>query len=360
MNNDMNNLPYLYGKPTSQGDLRCQPEDFKVYELLPFQASGEGEHLVLYIRKTNQNTVYIAKQLAKFFGVKEALVSYAGLKDRFAVCEQHFSIHLPGSKITHLSDIKALSITGVEVLSLQRHNKKLRTGALLGNRFELTLRNIVNPEGLEKRWEQIRLNGVPNYFGEQRFGIEGANIAKATALFEGKKVKDKKKRGLYLSAARSFLFNHVVAHRIQNNTFNILRAGDVCMLSGTQSVFLAENIDDTLNERLSSFDIDITAPLWGRGSLMTSADILTEESAVVAPFNTFTHGLEHFGLKQERRKIRLTLQLEKMALDDSTLTVSFCLPAGCYATTILRELINYHDATPRIIRSENEQLKDAK
>lgn len=359
-NYDMNDLPYLYGKPSAEGDLRTVPEDFKVFELLPFQASGEGEHLVLYIRKTNQNTVYIAKQLAKYFGVKEALVSYAGLKDRFAVCEQHFSIHLPGSKISQLSDIAELSIAGVEVLSLHRHNKKLRTGALLGNRFELTLRNLVNEEAVIKRWESICQNGVPNYFGEQRFGIDGANIVKAVALFDGKKVKDKKKRGLYLSAARSFLFNHVIAHRIEHDTFSTLRSGDVCMLSGTQSVFVANDIDDTLMERLASFDIDITAPLWGRGQLMTTNDVAIEEQLIVTPFDTLTQGLEFFGLKQERRKIRLIPQLGKISMNDGILTLSFCLPAGCYATTILRELIQYCDKTPRVDRSEKVQDKGIK
>ena len=346
----MANLPYLHGKPLASGDLRSQPEDFKVFELLPFQASGEGEHLVLYIRKTCVNTIVVARLLAKYFGVKEGHVSYAGLKDRFAVCEQYFSIHLPGK---NKDDLSSLNIEGVEVLSAQRHNKKLRTGALLGNRFELTLRNVCNGDDLAERWQQLSAQGVPNYFGEQRFGIDGGNITRAKELFAGKKVKDKKKRGIYLSAARSFLFNQVVAERINKQCFSELIDGDVCMLAGSQSVFHVPAVDETLVERLASFDIDITAPMWGRGQLMTTDSVQQQELAIVQQTPDFANGLETFGLKQERRKIRLMMQMAKLSLDADVLTVSFCLPAGSYATTILRELINYRDATPRADHNHN-------
>ena len=104
--------------------------DFKVFELLPFEPCGEGEHLFIHIRKTGANTLFVARQLAKYFNVKETLVSYAGLKDRFAVTEQWFGVHVPGKQTYDLSD---LIIEGVEVLTYKRHNKKLRTGALSGN-----------------------------------------------------------------------------------------------------------------------------------------------------------------------------------------------------------------------------------
>ncbi|MDX2370638.1 MAG: tRNA pseudouridine(13) synthase TruD, partial [Colwellia sp.] len=193
-------LTYLHGKPQSSGLLRSQKNDFKVFEQLPFSPIGEGEHLFIYIRKTGANTVFVARELAKYFKVKEQLVSYAGLKDRFAVTEQWFGVHVPGKQVYDLQD---LTIEGVEVLEYARHNKKLRTGALTGNRFELILRHVTDLQALHKRWNDIVEQGVPNYFGEQRFGIDGGNIDKALALFSGTKVKDKKKRGMYLSAARS-------------------------------------------------------------------------------------------------------------------------------------------------------------
>ena len=342
----MQELAYLYGKPQATGDLRTSESDFKVFELLPFQASGEGEHLFLHIRKTGVNTGLIAKQLASYFKVKEFAVSYAGLKDRFAVCEQFFTVHLPGVKNPDLSD---LNIEGVEILSATHHHKKLRIGALLGNRFELTLRNVTGIEVLQARWSQIVAQGVPNYFGEQRFGIEAGNLEKAKALFAGQKVKDKKKRGIYISAARSFLFNQMVAKRIEQNTFAELLLGDVCMLAGSQSVFVNDGSDTGLTTRLNSFDIDLTAPMWGRGKLMSQGDVLAFEQNLAAQYPDFCSGLEQVGLNQERRKMRLTVQAPKLVVkDDTTLVLSFCLAAGCYATTVLRELLNYQDLTQRV------------
>lgn len=152
---------YLYGKPKSTGLLRNEMSDFKVFEVLPYQACGEGEHLYIHIRKTGANTAFVAKQLARYFSVKEALVSYAGLKDRFAVTEQWFGVHLPGKQVYDLSD---LVIEGVEVLSSQRHNKKLRIGSLTGNRFEITLRNVSHIDEFIRRWHVVTAFGVPNYF----------------------------------------------------------------------------------------------------------------------------------------------------------------------------------------------------
>ena len=163
-------LSFLHGKPQSTGLLRQQKSDFKVFEQLPFLPCGEGEHLFIHIRKIGANTVFVARELAKYFKVKEQLVSYAGLKDRFAVTEQWFGVHVPGKQEY---DLKDLSIEGVEILSYKRHNKKLRTGALTGNRFELILREITDLKALNQRWEKIVREGVPNYFGEQRFGIDG-------------------------------------------------------------------------------------------------------------------------------------------------------------------------------------------
>lgn len=347
-------LSFLHGKPQSKGLLRQQKSDFKVYEQLPFSPCGEGEHLFVHIRKTGANTVFVARELAKYFQVKETLVSYAGLKDRFAVTEQWFGVHVPGKQEYDLTD---LFIEGVEVLSYQRHNKKLRTGALTGNRFELILREITDLNDLNERWEKIIKEGVPNYFGEQRFGIDGGNIDLALTLFSGTKVKDKKKRGMYLSAARSTIFNEVINERINKNTFSKVQIGDVLMLSGTQSVFHLDDIDDTIKQRLIEQDVDITGPMWGAGELMTSAEPKIFEQQVANKHNEFAQGLPRFGLKQERRRIRLVVNdadievLSNQKTPNETLPavkISFSLASGSYATTVLRELIDYQDCTQRV------------
>jgi len=347
-------LTYLHGKPQSSGLLRSQKSDFKVFEQLPFSPIGEGEHLFIYIRKTGANTVFVARELAKYFKVKEQLVSYAGLKDRFAVTEQWFGVHVPGKQVYDLQD---LAIEGVEVLEYARHNKKLRTGALTGNRFELILRNVTDLQALHSRWDEIVKHGVPNYFGEQRFGIDGGNIDKALALFSGTKVKDKKKRGMYLSAARSCIFNDIISERIVQNTFSKLQQGDVLMLAGTQSVFHIDEVDDAIEQRFIDKDVDITATMWGAGDLMTTANPKAIEQSISEKHNEFSQGLPRFGLKQERRRIRLIVQeadIEVLANEQESVSslpsvkISFTLPAGSYATTVLRELIDYQDGTQRV------------
>lgn len=362
-------LAYLHGKPLSKGLLKAKQSDFKVFEQLPFLPCGEGEHLFVHIRKTGANTVFVARELAKYFKVKEQLVSYAGLKDRFAITEQWFGVHVPGKQVYDLSD---LVIEGVEVLSYKRHNKKLRTGALTGNRFELILRDVTELKALHERFNSIVEQGVPNYFGEQRFGIDGGNIGKALALFSGTKVKDKKKRGMYLSAARSTIFNDIISERIKKNVFSKVQTGDVLMLAGTQSVFHLDEVDDSIKQRFDEKDVDISATMWGAGELMTSAEPQVLEQQVADTHSEFSQGLPRFGLKQERRRIRLAIdgadievlptetqsnenksnepQKNKSTANEllSTVKISFSLPAGSYATTVLRELIDYQDGTQRV------------
>jgi len=364
-------LSFLHGKPQSTCLLRQQKSDFKVFEQLPFSPCGEGEHLFIHIRKIGANTVFVARELAKYFKVKEQLVSYAGLKDRFAVTEQWFGVHVPGKQIYDLSD---LTIEGVEVLSYERHNKKLRTGALTGNRFELILRDVTDLKALYERWGNIVAQGVPNYFGEQRFGIDGGNIDKALALFSGTKVKDKKKRGMYLSAARSCIFNDIINERIKQNIFAKVQVGDVLMLAGTQSVFHLDEIDDTIKQRFSDKDVDITATMWGSGELMTSAEPKTVEQQVADNHSEFSQGLPRFGLKQERRRIRLVIGdadievLPEQNVPNETsandklpvVKVSFTLAAGSYATTVLRELIDYQDCTQRAVPNTSVNIEQNK
>jgi len=335
---------YLHGKPLVTGLFKSQMSSFKVYELLPFLPCGEGEHLLIHLRKTGANTIYVARQLARYFDVKESLVSYAGLKDRFAITEQWFGVHVPGKQEYDLSN---LQIDGVELISYARHNKKLRTGALTGNRFDISLTDVSDIAELTRRWQKIIESGVPNYFGEQRFGINHGNLGKAEALFAGAKVKDKKQRGMYLSAARSFLFNQIVSERIAAELFSSLVVGDVAMLSGSQSVFKIDQLSHSLTERLASQDIDITAALWGAGELMSEGIVAQQEQAIALAHASLADGLKRFGLKQERRRIRLTVSQPKLTVDGTTVQLSFVLPAGCYATTVLRELLAYQDMSER-------------
>ncbi|MGB0894569.1 MAG: tRNA pseudouridine(13) synthase TruD, partial [Parashewanella sp.] len=207
----MKSLKYFYGQPQSKADLRTTNEDFQVQEILPFSPSGEGEHHLVHIRKNGLNTGFVAEKLAKFADVHPRDVTFAGQKDRHAVTEQWFGIRIPGK---HTPNWNGLNDEQLTVLHASRHGKKLRTGALVGNRFKIVLRNLTDVNDVTERLEKIKLQGVPNYFGEQRFGHNGKNIEMARAMFAGKKIRDRNKRSLYLSAVRSNIFNQVVSHRL--------------------------------------------------------------------------------------------------------------------------------------------------
>jgi tRNA pseudouridine13 synthase len=177
-------------------------------------------------------------------------------------------------------------------------------------------------------------------------------------LFSGQKIKDKKKRGIYLSAARSHIFNQVINERIKQTRFDKITIGDVLMLAGTQSVFHLDETDSAITQRFAEKDVDITAPMWGAGDLMTTAEPLALEQKVAEENQDFCQGLPRFGLKQERRRIRLNVSdtsIELLSIDkaSNSVSISFFLPAGCYATTVLRELLVYQDMTSRIDKRTN-------
>src|SRR5699024_7827183 len=207
----MDDLCYCYGMPRSSGKIKVSANDFIVQEVLGYHPEGEGEHVMLYVRKEQCNTQYVADKLADFAGIARRQVSYAGLKDRHAITEQWFCLHLPGLETP---DFSQFAVAGCEILTVTRQRKKLRIGALQGNIFTLIIRDISDQQDVEQRLNKIKAFGVPNYFGEQRFGRQGDNIHYAKRWAAGEiKVKDRQKRSFYLSAVRSLLFNHIVSQR---------------------------------------------------------------------------------------------------------------------------------------------------
>ena len=332
--------PRMLGEPQAAGNLRSCPEDFRVDEELGFEADGEGEHLLIHLRKRNRNTDQVARQLARHAGVRARDVSYCGLKDRVAVTTQWFSIWLPGKPNP---DWSTLEDDDVQVLAEARHRRKLPRGALRANRFTLVLRDIQGDrDALEQRLVVIKEKGVPNYFGEQRFGRGGSNLQAAQAMFAGRKVKDKHLRGLYLSAARSFLFNEVLAERVRMANWNQVLLGEALMLAGSRSYFIANELDDEIKRRHAEKDVLPSGPLWGRGELPSQLEAQALEAAVLAGQIDFCEGLEKAGLKQERRALCLSVDdLEWQWLPEGEhLQLAFSLPSGCYATSVLRELVS--------------------
>lgn len=341
----MSVLPGAFGGAVLDARIRTSPEDFQVDELPAFEPSGEGEHLLLTIRKRGQNTLFVAKRLAQWAGVTEMAVSYAGQKDRHAVTTQRFSVHLPKRVAP---DIAALQDDEVQVLESHWHNRKLQRGALLGNRFVLVLREVQGaPAAIEQRLEAIIARGIPNWFGEQRFGRGGGNIGQALGMFDGRRVR-KDQRSMLLSAARSELFNRVLAQRVERGNWDAPLDGEVWMLDGSRSVFGPEAWSEVLAERLARFDIHPSAPLWGAGELRSSGEAHALELDALADDVALRlrGGLEQAGLKQERRATRLRPeQLRYSWLEAGVLQLEFALPPGCYATALLHELGSVVDAS---------------
>jgi tRNA pseudouridine13 synthase len=334
-----NDLPYAYGGPPLNAVLRATPEDFIVDEDLGFAPDGAGEHVFLRVEKRGANTDFVARELARFAGVGAEAVSYAGLKDRHAVARQTFSLHLPGKRDPEWA---ALTHAEFRVLETARHSRKLKRGALKGNFFQIVLRDTSGDrESADRLLKSIASSGVPNYFGEQRFGRGGANIERALAMFAGRRVQ-RHERSLLLSAARSHVFNCVLSARVEHDDWNRPLDGEVWMLSGSHSIFGPEPLTPELSARHASGDIDLTGPLWGEGDVRSAAAIADLERATAMQHGDLAAGLVANGLRQERRALALRPRdLAAHWLSDTQLELRFHLGSGSYATAVLRELCRW-------------------
>ena len=338
-------LPCAHGEPLGNGRLRTTPADFEVDESLGFAPDGEGDHRLLRVRKTDANTEWVARRLAQIGGVRQADIGYAGLKDRRAVATQWFSLPRPRDREP---DWSVLAGEGISVLEVHAHRRKLRRGSLAGNRFRIRIRDLAaGPDSIRARIDAIGRLGVPNYFGEQRFGRSGANLARADALLcgdqRGARVRrpTHHQRGLWLSAARSQLFNEVLAERVRRGDWARPLPGDCLNLAGSQSFFRADAIDPELAGRCAAMDLHPTGPLWGAGEPPSGAEVRALEERVAARFPGWPEGLARFGLRQERRALRLPVQSIAWSPLEPGVELTFELPAGAYATAVLRELITW-------------------
>lgn len=336
-------LPCAFGEPVLQAQLRSQVEDFVVDEQLGFEPEGAGEHLFLRVEKRGANTVWVAGELARWAGVAASAVGYAGLKDRHALTRQTFSLHLPGREppaaLPEHPDFR--------VLEMARHRRKLPRGALSGNRFELTLREVRGePAAIEARLAEVARRGVPNWFGEQRFGHGGGNLELARALFAGRRMR-REQASIAISAARSAAFNAVLAARVCAACWDTPLEGEVFMLDGARSVFGPEPLDDTLRRRCAEADLHPTAALWGAGELRSRGLAADYDRRAVAVGAELLEGLERAGLRQERRACRfMPAQMAWSWPSIDTLRLVFQLPPGAYATALLHELGVTVDAGP--------------
>ena len=373
------NLPQPIQPPLKRAIYKMHTTDFVVNELLPLEFTGEGEHLWLHIQKSGMNTAYLAKLLSEWADIPLRDVGYSGLKDRHALTTQWFSLRIPKKQLPD-SEFAPVDISANEsftILEQQWHNKKLNRGTHRANQFIITLRNIEfadvedplslqAPEELlsaqqavEQHLTTISQSGVPNYFGPQRFGRSGNNIREALSLFarpvpEARRQPNKSKRKrvpreqntMELSAARSLIFNEILAARVRNGSWNTGLSGEVFNLDGSGSIFSSDEIDETLRARLESGDIHPTAVLWGMGNEKVSGVAATIESDIVAQSPLLTQlatGLVQRDIKAQRRALRLPIEALSWEWQDKEdgqiLVLNFTLTTGSFATSVLASLV---------------------
>lgn len=331
--------PTAQGVPLLTAHIKQHPADFIVEEQLPFIPTGTGEHILLQIQKSCLNTPDVARRIAQCARLSERQVSYAGLKDKQAITTQWFSVQVP---IKASPDWSNLNTANMTVLQSVRHDRKLRRGAVAHNRFQIILRDVKsNVEALSEHITQRIATGVPNYFGTQRFGKEARNVLQALRLFQQAIHPPRFERGIYLSAARAWLFNQVLARRIVDHAWDRPLLGDIYWLEGTKRFFSSEILDETLQQRVIQGDIHPTGPLWGSGELATHHAVKELETQVILHDSELAEGLAAAGLEQDRRPLRVIPQQLQITHDITTrtLTLGFVLPAGAYATAVLREFV---------------------
>lgn len=340
---DIPDWPYSLGKPTARGEIRTITEDFIVEEVSRVAPQGEGTHLWLWVEKQNANTDWVASQLSKATNCARRDVGYAGMKDRHALTRQWFS--LPAFE-SSLERIASADIEGVKILDSRLHTRKLKRGTLEGNRFELRVRHFDGETAQTgQRLAQIQLNGVPNYFGPQRFGRNGLNVGRGFKLLSNNARLPRAKRSIYLSAMRSFLFNEVLAERVRNGSWNNIMDGELAMLNGTHSIFECEKVDADIEDRCKRLDIHPTGPLPGESGSLPTGKVADFEQAVLQDFQQLIDVLKAQRVQSSRRALRLYPADLQWKFADGELKLSFVLPAGAYATTVLREIMVVIDAS---------------
>jgi len=335
----LNPAPCAHGQPPATGAIRREPEHFVVDEILGFEPDGAGGHALLVVEKRGANTGWVAAQLARHAGVAPRDVGFSGHKDRHAVTRQAFTVPLPPQ-----ADVaQCLQWQGAEyrVLAGHRHGRKLRPGSHRANRFELRVTELRGDRGvLEACLASIRVRGVPNYFGPQRFGRDGANLRRAMAWAAGGGApRERPQRGFLLSAARSHLFNAVLAARVTAATWDRLLPGEAVMLDGRRSFFVAEEVDATLEQRCRAMDVHPSGPLPGRGESPAAGAARSFEDAVLGTDTALVALLARERIEHERRSLRLPVRDFDWVFDDDSLLLRFTLPRGTFATAVLHEVL---------------------
>ncbi|MBS3785666.1 MAG: tRNA pseudouridine(13) synthase TruD [Gammaproteobacteria bacterium] len=334
-----------WGEPLGTGLLAREPEDFVVHEQLGFNADNDGPHLLIQIEKSGLTTLEALRAIAKAWGVRERECGYAGRKDRWAVTTQWFTVPWPVNQ--PLPEAPSDIATGLSVLQVARHRRKLKVGSLAGNRFRLRLREVsASAQSMNQRLAQIATYGVPNYFGPQRFGRNGRNLKDAVAwLVADPKSVPPAGRGMLISTLRSACFNQVLCARVKDGSWASALSDDLMGLDGRESLFPASRETPArLRWRIAAQQIHPTGPLPGshHEKLGVTPALSQREAEILKPVANYVTGLTERRVEAARRPLRVAVgALGWHQSDSKTWMLDFYLRRGSYATSVVAELIDW-------------------
>lgn len=334
--------PRAGGEPEGSAVIRSSPEDFIVREQLGFELSGEGEHVFLHLEKTQLNTLELQERVSRLSGIAARDIGFSGMKDRNAITRQWLSVGMAGKLEPDWTELEQLG--DVKVLHVGRHLRKLKRGVHQSNQFEIRLAQLSGERhDLETRLHRLASTGVPNYFGEQRFGRGGQTLEQARRwMSSGQRKITRTKRSLFLSALRSYLFNELLGARVRDQSWHVVADGDVCMLQGTRSRFSCTISDQAIRQRNDAGDIHPGLPLWGRGPIEVSTQVHERELAQLGQDLEIGEFLKSEGLELSYRSARLMADdFCWQFCDDGSVLLKFGLVPGGYATAVLAELVQF-------------------
>lgn len=330
--------PTLTGAPPLEGIIRALPEDFRVDEVPAYAPEGTGEHLFVHFEKTDLDTQEAVRRIARALGADPREAGVAGLKDRRAVTRQWASF--AGGDPAQLAEA---ALESIRVLEVSRHRHKLRTGHLRANRFELLVRGAA--AGLEEagaRLRELERRGVPNYFGEQRFGREGVNIddARRWIVEGGKAPRDRFKKKLLVSALQAAIFNELLAERVREGTVDGVIDGDLLRKEDTGGLFVCD-APEVDGGRAARFEVSATGPMFGARMRWPEREARSREEAALGRWGLTPEDLARFRSSGEgtRRPYRVRIDAPQLEQTPEGVRLAFTLPSGAYATVVLRELV---------------------
>ncbi|MDA1138330.1 MAG: tRNA pseudouridine(13) synthase TruD [Planctomycetota bacterium] len=332
-------LPFITdGLPGIGGALKVEPSHFIVEEIPLYEPEGEGEHIYVTLRREGQTTRQVQMELCRLFELHDQAVGCAGLKDKHARTTQTFSLHMPGDEQQVAERIQAEM--DVEMFSAKRHLNKLKTGHLIGNRFTILVVNVEDAAlGLAERIA-AKLNkfGLPNFYGEQRFGRDGENAKTGKEILKGKRLRKHWLRKLMLSAYQSQMFNEWLVARMERGWFGEILAGDVARKEETGGMFDVEDAQ-TDQARFMDREISYTGPIFGKKMRKASGLPGDLEEAILAGEEVTLEQFRKAKVDGTRRRACLFLADLSLSQQSGGLSFSFSLPKGSYATTVMREFM---------------------